>query len=63
MKTQTITVTEYAQKYGCTPRYVRQNLSEGIAMIGMVSFKKMGKTWIIEVLNSWVSDDPEWMDG
>jgi len=53
MKTRYVTVNEYAARYGCTPRFIQQNLQNGNAMLGMVSFRKAGHTWLIEVLTSW----------
>jgi hypothetical protein len=51
--TKIITVQEYATRYGCSPRFVQQNLNAGIGMIGMVTFRKAGNTWLIEVLITW----------
>lgn len=57
MKTQTITATEYAKLYKCSPQYVTGHLRKDIGMAGMVSWRKIeGRTgsWMIQVLNSWV---------
>jgi len=51
--TKIITVQEYATRYGCSPRFVQNKLKDGIGMIGMVSFRKAGNTWLIEILLSW----------
>tara|TARA_R110000772_G_scaffold145504_1_gene255473 strand:- start:21541 stop:21720 length:180 start_codon:yes stop_codon:yes gene_type:complete len=56
MKTKTITVTEYADRYGCSKEFVTRMLRKDTGMIGMVSWRKAeGKTgsWMIEVLISW----------
>ena len=53
MKTRYVTVNEYAKRYNCTPRFVQHNLQNGNAMLGMVTFRKAGHTWLIEVLTSW----------
>lgn len=53
MRTVTITSKEYADRYGCSRRYVNQNLSDGVGMPFMRSFRKSGGTWIIEVDKGW----------
>ena len=56
MNTITITVSEYAHLYGCTPQFVSRNLRNEIGMVGMISYRKIdGKTsgWLIEVLKTW----------
>lgn len=56
MKTKTITVSEYALAYGCTQSFVGRNLRKDTGMTGMVSWKKSGGTWLIEVLISWIEN-------
>ena len=56
MKTKTITVSEYADAYGCTQSFVGRNLRKDTGMTGMVSWKKSGGTWLIEVLISWIEN-------
>lgn len=56
MNTITITVSEYANRYGCSPQFVTRKLRDEIGMTGMVSWRKVeGKKqgWLIEVLISW----------
>lgn len=53
MKTKTITVSEYALAYGCSNSYVNRMLKKDTGLTGMVSWKKSGGTWLIEVLDSW----------
>jgi len=53
MNVITITVREYAELYGCSPRYVNQVLNNGKLMHAMVSTRKSGGTWMIDVLKSW----------
>jgi hypothetical protein len=59
MNTVTMTVSEYAELYGCTPQFVSRNLKKNTGMLGMVSWRKVeGRTgsWIIIVLKSWVDN-------
>lgn len=56
MRTITITSKEYAERYGCSQRFVNQKLSDGIGMPYMVSYRKAGGTWLVEVLVSWWDD-------
>ena len=56
MKTKTITVSEYASRYGCSREYVTRNLRADKGMVGMLRWRKLdGRTgsWLIEVLISW----------
>lgn len=56
MKTITVTVSEYANKYGCSREFVSRQLRKGTGMTGMVSWRKIdGRTgsWMIEVLKGW----------
>lgn len=53
MKTITITVREYAELYGCSPRYVNQVLNDGDLLTAMVNIRKSGGTWLIDVLKWW----------
>jgi hypothetical protein len=53
MKTTTITATEYAKLFGCTPRNVQMNCAKGVIMPFVVSFKKSEGTWLLTVLISW----------
>jgi hypothetical protein len=57
MRTQTLTASEYARLYGCSPQYVTRKLNQNIGLTGMVSWRKIeGRTgsWIIQVLKTWV---------
>lgn len=54
MKVRTITSSEYAKIYGCTPTYVNRKLRSNIGMTGMIDWKKSGGTWLIQVLTSWI---------
>ena len=59
MKTKTITASEYARLYECSPQFVSRQLRKDTGMIGMVSWRKIeGKTgsWMIEVLISWAEN-------
>jgi len=56
MKVITITSKEYAQLYGCTPRYINQVLNEGNLLMAMVRIRKSGGTWLIDVLKNWYDD-------
>lgn len=52
----TITVSEYATRYGCSSQYVASQLRSGKLMTGMLSVRKFeGKTssWLIEVNLEW----------
>lgn len=59
MRTRTLTPKEYASLYGCIPRYVTRKLSENTMLTGMVSFRKSGGTWMIQVLESWIESKTE----
>jgi hypothetical protein len=56
MKTKTITANEYATLYGCSTQFVSRQLRKDIGMTAMVSWKKSGGTWLIEVLSSWTEN-------
>jgi hypothetical protein len=53
MNVITITVREYAELYGCSPRYVNQVLNDGNKLTAMESYRKSSGTWLIDVLKSW----------
>jgi hypothetical protein len=54
MKTITITSKEYAELHGLvTQRWVNECLSKGVGLPFMLSFRKSGGTWLIDVLKSW----------
>lgn len=53
MQVITITVREYAELYGCSPRYVNQVINDGNLMANMVSVRKSSGTWLIDVLKGW----------
>lgn len=57
----TITVSEYATRYGCSSQYVASQLRSGKLMTGMLSVRKIeGKTssWLIEVNLEWYKLEP-----
>lgn len=55
MKTETITLKHYCELagYNYESNWVQKKLREGTMMTGMVSFKKFGNSWMIEVLKTW----------
>jgi len=53
MTTVTITISEYASLYGCTPRNVSKNLNNGKLMPFMRGFKKSGGAYLLEVDKNW----------
>jgi hypothetical protein len=59
MNVITITVREYAELYGCSPRYVNQVINNCDLMANMVSTRKSGGTWLIDVLYKWYLDKNE----
>ncbi len=53
MKTKTITVSEYAKRFGCSARTVQKNLKNGDILANTIGSRKTGKVWFIYVLNDW----------
>ena len=55
MKTIIITISEYSQLEGCTPRYINQliNNEKLIKEDHVMNIWKSGGTWLIDVLKDW----------
>ena len=55
MKTETITLRQYCELagYNYESNWVQKKLRGGTMMVGMVSCKKFGNSYMIEVLKSW----------
>ena len=55
MKTETITLKTYCELagYSYESNWIQKKLREGSMMVGMVSFRKFGNSYMIEVLKSW----------
>jgi MarR-like DNA-binding transcriptional regulator SgrR of sgrS sRNA len=53
MKTIQISVKEFADLWGCTPRAVQATLKRGNSYTPIVAQKKIGKAWVLTVLKDW----------
>jgi len=53
MKTIGITATQYAIKYGCSPRLIQRKCKKGDPLPHALKINKFGKSWMIHVLISW----------
>jgi len=53
MKTIQITASEYAKKWGCSPRHIQNKCKKGDPLPHALKIDKFGKSWMIHVLISW----------
>lgn len=53
MKTIQISVKEFSQLWGCTPRAVQATLKRGNSYTPIISQKQIGKAWVLTVLKEW----------
>lgn len=58
MVTEQITLKEYCELsgYSYESNWVQKKLREGTMLVGMVSYKKFGNSYMIEVLKNWKDD-------
>ena len=53
MKTVTLSLKQFADLYGVSGQAVRKQLAKGVLYSPMVNARKIGHSWVIDVLTTW----------